>query len=137
MTDETEGRLADIQASVHRIDTAMSGLERRLDRTDGRIGELERDVIEVRAEQRGMEKVQSAENRMLHDKIDGIAVVQAGIDRRLGDHLEQEEKDRQNQIEAHKATNVRLTSMLWTLVLLIAGGFGTVVWFLLRKQVDG
>lgn len=137
MTDETEGRLADIQASVHRIDTAMSGLERRLDRTDGRIGELERDVIEVRAEQRGMEKVQSVENRLLHDKVDGIAVSQSKIDRTLSDHLEQEEEDRQKQIETHKATNVRLTSMLWTLVLMIASGFGAVLWFLLRKQVDG
>jgi chromosome segregation ATPase len=136
MSDETEGRLADIQASVHRIDTAMGGLERRLDRTDGRIGELERDVIEVRAEQRGAEKVTNAEHRLLHDKIDGLAVGQASIDRRLGDHLEQEEEERKVQTEVMRSTNARLGSMLWSLVLLFLGGFGTVLWFLMQKQVE-
>lgn len=124
--DDQEVRLADIQASVHRIDGAMSGLERRLDRTDVRISDLERDVIEVRAEQRGAEKVMNAEHRQLHDKIDGLAVGQANIDRRLVDHLEQEEEDRKVLIGAQR-------SMLWKLAMMITGGFGTVIWFLLQR----
>lgn len=38
MTDETEGRLADIQASVHCIATAMSGLDTCLCYMDVRRG---------------------------------------------------------------------------------------------------
>ena len=127
MPDETEGRLADIQASVHRIDGAMSGLERRLDRTDVRISDLERDVIEVRAEQRGAEKVMNAEHRLLHDKIDGIAHGQSNIDRRLAEHLEDEERDRKEMIASQRG-------LLWKLATMIVGSFGTVVWFLMQRS---
>lgn len=135
MTDETEGRLADIQASVHRIESSVQNLKERQDRTDLRMTEVERDVIEVRAEQRGMEKVQSVENRMLHDKIDAIAVGQTKIDRRLVDHLEQEEEDRKAQIEVQRETNANLRSAIWKIVLSVMGGFATVIWFLIQQQM--
>jgi hypothetical protein len=104
----------------------MSGIERRLDRTDVRISDLERDVIEVRAEQRGAEKVMNAEHRLLHDKIDGIARGQQSIDARLDEHLEEEERDRKANISSQRGMLVKLSTM-------IIGGFAIVVWFLVQK----
>lgn len=109
MSDETEIRLADIQASVHRIEGTVGVMQARQDRADARMTELERDVIEVRAEQRGAEKVMTSEHARLHEKIDtfnknltdeitdvkkSLSAGIADIGKTLRDHTVKEDADR-------------------------------------------
>ena len=114
MPDETDVQLADIKAGVLRIESAQTHLEKRLDRTDSRIGELERDVIEVRAEQRGAEKIMTAEHVRLHEKVDGIYQI-------LRDHTEREDKDRRAQI-----------ALSWSTCLAVAGALA---WWAFNRLV--
>lgn len=117
MPDETEVRLADIQASVHRIEGAQTLFERRLDKTDGRMTELERTVVEVKAEQRGAEKIMTSEHVRLHEKIDGIYQV-------LRDHIEREDKDRRSLVGLSWSTFLALAGALawWAFERLTAHG---------------
>lgn len=100
---ELDARLSDIQATVHGIKGAQSAMERRLDRNETRMSEMERSLVEVQAEQRGAEKIMTAEHIRLHEKVDGIYQI-------LRDHTEREAADRRS-----------LVLLSWSTFLAVAG----------------
>jgi hypothetical protein len=108
VTDNLTDSVADIRASVHRIEVAQTGLERRLDKTDGRISELDRVIIQLEAEQRATERIMGAEHLRLHEKVDDIRAL-------MTKHVEGEDRDRRS-----------IMALGWSTFLVLAGA---VAWF--------
>jgi len=116
--------MADHDDDLRRVEHELHAIDKRLTRVEANqsADEDRRSLFE-----HAMEET----HRQLENKIDGVReAVTLGItrvDRRLAEHIDQEDQDRRDLLAAQRETINGLRNVAWTVGIALATGLATIV----------